>query len=454
MTSHAPSGFAGRGPRIGTRALLVAPLLLLPLRDLRSPAEPPGFTPAAGRVVAVGDGGASKVCQVVGEFDRHAGRPTVNATESRYGFWGTDLGASFEHGGRLYVLFGDTHPSGGLARPRDSDAIAVSDDATPEDCLHLSFLTDGDGGFRPLHIPGVYAGAFAVPTGGFSIDGRIYVLATSDVPGRGPMGRSVLARSDDDGRTFRYLYDVSVDRLNHVAPAMVPAGGVPGLPGHAGDGILLWGSGDHRRSNPHLAFIPADAVEDRTALRHFAGIDPGTGRPLWSPDERAGVPLFDQPCVGELSAGWNPYLGKWTLLYTCGGRPTRILLRTADFPWGPWSEPAVLFDPARVGEACAFLNPLPQPAVILAGGRPCPTVADAHNPLDLGDSYGAYLIPRFTTGEAGRSSTIHFLMSTWNPYTVVLMKATLRLHDGDRFASVALDGGARPHDEPSREPKR
>ena len=262
----------------------MVPLLLLPHWNHRVPAGDPDFTPAAGYSVHVAQDGTNKVCQVVGEFDRHAGLPTVNATESRYKFWGTDLGASFEHKGRLYVLFGDTHPSDGLVRPPDSDSIAVSEDETPENCLRLSFLTDDDGGFRPLHIPGVYSGAFAVPTGGFSIDGRMYVLATSDYPGRGPMGRSVLARSDDDGRTFRYLYDVSADRLNHVAPVVVPARTVPGLPEHAGESVLLWGSGDHRRSNPHLAFIPADEIEDRAAMRHFAGIDPRTGRPLWSAD--------------------------------------------------------------------------------------------------------------------------------------------------------------------------
>ena len=148
------------------------------------------------------------------------------------------------------------------------------------------------------------------------------------------------------------------------------------------------------------------------------------------------------------------------LLYTCGGPRTRILLRTADLPWGPWSEPEILFDPANGGanggaggsRDCAFLNPVPQPAFIQVGGRPCPVVADAHNPLDLGDSYGAYLIPRFTTGESGRSSTIYFLMSTWNPYTVVLMKTTLGLRNAGQVASLAPDAPFRPHPGPYDEP--
>ncbi|HSV29115.1 MAG TPA: hypothetical protein VLL76_06135, partial [Candidatus Omnitrophota bacterium] len=80
---------------------------------------------------------ASKICQVTGEVDRSTGQPTVNATESRFGFWGTDLGASFQHDGKTVFLFGDTHPVKGLERARDRDLVAVSDDREPEDCLSL-----------------------------------------------------------------------------------------------------------------------------------------------------------------------------------------------------------------------------------------------------------------------------------------------------------------------------
>lgn len=45
---------------------------------------------------------------------------------------------------------------------------------------------------------------------------------------------------------------------------------------------------------------------------------------------------------------------------------------------------------------------------------------------EVGGEYAPYVISRFTTGGSG-STTIYFVMSTWNPYQAVLMKSTLRL---------------------------
>jgi hypothetical protein len=88
----------------------------------------------------------------------------------------------------------------------------------------------------------------------------------------------------------------------------------------------------------------------------------------------------------------------------------------------------VLFDPraddgycvfihdARPGKHCPPESPNPRDALISRdrGG------ADAY-----GGEYGPYVIDAFTRGEAGRQSTIYFTLSTWNPYQVVLMKASL-----------------------------
>ncbi len=71
-------------------------------------------------------GATQKVCQLTGENDKETGLPTLNRTASRHGFWGTDLGSSFEHEGRLFFLFGDTHAVPGLQRKRDRDLIAVT----------------------------------------------------------------------------------------------------------------------------------------------------------------------------------------------------------------------------------------------------------------------------------------------------------------------------------------
>ncbi|HYE00242.1 MAG TPA: DUF4185 domain-containing protein [Alphaproteobacteria bacterium] len=375
-----------------------------------------------------------KVCQIVGEVDRQTGRPTPNATESRYGFWGTDLGASFEHQGKLHFLFGDTHASGGLSRPRDADLLAVSTDDDPDDCLEMAFLTDPDGGYRPLSIPGVSSGEFSVPTGGLSVGGEVFVFATTDFSPANPMGRSVLASSRDGGRNFALRRTVSTEKFINVAPAVAEAAAVPGLPVPAGKAALLWASGRYRQSAPYFAVAPADRIAQGGAMRYFAGLDPADGSPRWSGDEADAAPLFEESCLGELSVAWNPHLRRWLMLYNCGTPNNRIYMRSAERPWGPWSAPETLFAPGRDDGPCPFLHP-GQGAADAGPAAGCARVSDPHNPHVAGDVYGPYMIPRFARGVDGASSTIYYLMSTWNPYTVVLMRSTLTLDGGVKVAA-------------------
>ena len=60
--------------------------------------------------------GTRKVVQLTGDIDRETGKSTINQTGKHFGIYGTDLGVSFVHDGKLYFLFGDTNrgrpPSG------------------------------------------------------------------------------------------------------------------------------------------------------------------------------------------------------------------------------------------------------------------------------------------------------------------------------------------------------
>jgi hypothetical protein len=364
-----------------------------------------------------------KICQVTGEVDRSTGRKTINATESRYRFWGTDLGASFEHDGQLVFLFGDTH--GFAKRPHDSDIIGLSRDSDPDDCLELDFLTDADGAYRPLRVPTVSGGEFSVPTGGFSARGDMFVIATTDTTPTSPMGRSVLARSSNGGRDFDRVYDLSTEHFINVSAQPVAAAAAPGLPAGMGRGILLWGSGSYRTSNVRLAVLPEDRPDDRSGLRYFAGLDAATGEPRWSERESDSRALFNQPCVGELSVAWNEFLGRWVMLYNCGKQRSQIMVRTATQPWGPWSQPQVLFDARDDGGYCRFMYDGGVQTVSTA--NPCRALSDEHSPTVAGDPYAPYQIASFSRGVRGSHSDVYFLMSTWNPYNVVLMKARLRL---------------------------
>jgi hypothetical protein len=379
-------------------------------------------TAAAAATVAPAPGSAARICQVTGDTDRSTGLPTGNRTASRYGFWGTDLGASFEHRGRLVVLFGDTHGSPGAGRPADGDVIAFSDDRDPADCLSLEVVADPDGRYRPIAVPGVDLGVFGVPTGGVS-DGRsLWVFLTTDNSAERPMNRSVLARSDDDGRTFRAVRDVSRGTFVNVAPAVVPAAEAPEIPtGAAGAEpvVLMWGTGVYRRSDVRLAAVPLARIGEEGATVYFAGADAATGAPRFSPREADAVPLTDDACAGELSVARVAPLGVWAMLYNCGNPEGRILVRTAERPWGPWSEAAVLFDPRRDGAFCGFVHPG------ASAPADCARLSDPHSPDVRGDVYGPYVVDRFTRAVGTDRAEIVFTLSTWNPYAVVLMRAEL-----------------------------
>ncbi|MFZ0876130.1 MAG: hypothetical protein WAN20_16625, partial [Pseudonocardiaceae bacterium] len=150
--------------------------------------------------------------QLTGEFDREGWNGTetpkfaFNRTESRFGIIGTDLGASFSHQDRLYFLFGDTWRVGHGIPNDDLDAIAYCTDQTADSGLELTFLS------RPPLVPGIAQDGFDVPLDGVSWNGGMYVFFSADRRQAGIyalMGRSILARSDNNGLGFTLLYEVS-----------------------------------------------------------------------------------------------------------------------------------------------------------------------------------------------------------------------------------------------------
>lgn len=367
--------------------------------------------------IAVVPGSLRKVCQLTGEHDRERGTLAYNRTESRFGVVGTDLGASVEHDGRLWFLFGDTWPD-----PDGGDSVAWTTDRSPEPGVDLTFVTDGKRFVSPRVTGGrVSTRFFEVPLDGFSAGGHLYVFRSTDhhrEAGREVMGRSVLTRAvDGDPTDLRWLYDVSVvrdgGRFANVSCAVAdeaPAG----LP-FRGPALLAWGSGRYRASDPYLACVPLPAVERRESWRYLAGTD-GAGRPAWSERERAAAPLFRHPEIGELSVSRNGPLGLWLMLYN-SGTPRGIVARVAADPWGQWSAPTVVLDPARPGTGYGALM----------HARHAPDgLSDPGREHEWGGEYGPYVIDRYTRARPGGGAAVYFVLSTWNPYNVVLMRVELR----------------------------
>lgn len=353
-------------------------------------------------------GSTCKLEQLTGEHDATRGVPTRSRTHTKAFLDATDLGSSFEHQGKLYFLFGDS--AGGR---KNADVMAWTDAKSP-DSVELEFHTDDTGHFRELEVPGIKSGAFEVPSHGISVGGIMFVVFTTDHSAANTMGRSVLARSNDNGRTFERVYDLSTSRFVNVALARAEAKTHERLP--SDDCVLVWGSGRYRASSPRLAQAPTKRFADRDALRFFAGCQGGS--PRWSTDEADSIDLFDHPVVGELSVAWIAPLARWVMLYNSSA-PRGIVMRTAENPWGPWTDAQVVFDPWLDKGYANFMHVAWKAARMDA-------FQDQGQEDKWGAEYGPYLIPRFTSGDQGRCSLV-FTMSTWNPYQVVLMRTDVGL---------------------------
>ncbi len=346
------------------------------------------------------EGSTTKICQLTGDFDLTLGVPTLSRTGTRLGIVATDLGSSFEHKGKLYFLFGDT-----WGRPGDRDVLAWST-ARHADEISLDCWMAPDGKWSPLTIPGISQGAFEVPTGGVSVGGKMYVVFTTDHSETKIMGRSVLAVSQDDGKTFQSLYDLSTSKFINVS--LWPTR----------DWLYLFGSGDYRKSSVFLAKIKPGAMGVQSNLLYFTG-PAANNKPRWSSREEDAVPLFRHDVVGELSVAYCKPVRRYVMLYN-SHEPYGIIMRSAESPWGPWSTGTIIFEPTRDNGYGKFMH---IPSGINQQGD---TFSDLNREAVWGGAYGPFIMSRFTSRVDG-NCRIYYTMSTWNPYQVVVMRSDLKL---------------------------
>ena len=377
--------------------------------------------------------GTRKVIQLTGDMDRETRHITPNQTGKYFGIYGTDLGVSFLHDGKLYFLFGDTtrRPVSGIPQSAlpaapyneaetDYDSIAYTTSDRAYDGISLVFNSDFP------HVDNISQLTAEHPIEGISIDGKMYVFFTTDLMEEGRIlpRRTVLARSTDGGYNFgNSLYTFSTDKFIHVSVQQVNNNKISGLPDSTGKGLLIWGTGLYRKSDIYLAYMPLDEITNRSSLRFFTGFETGNSRPIWESNESMAKPLFSSRCVGELSVRWNYYLEKWIMLYNCAFcNTTGVIIRLADNPWGPWSTPKIVFD-----RADAYGRFIHQPG----RDKLYDQDRDRDLPSDWGYEYGPYQMSPYATGIRGRYTKIYFTLSTWNPYQVVQMAAIITSKEED-----------------------
>jgi hypothetical protein len=427
-------------------------------------------------------GVSEKICQLTGDVDWETGQPTAARTFANFGLDAVDLGYPVDHGGKLILLFGDSWPPphGGGAEgeiPPD-DAVGVTTRREPPGndgkCLELR-INDKPSPprtFAPATIigpPRIKQGFFNVPSGGVSAEGGLFAFFWTDhcvdgsdlesslsaplarpkaspkcpeIDERNSIGRNVMARSDDDGRTFLGAVPMP---LGFVYVTAVNARLQVGLPEDQRLGVFVFGVPRYRASVPYLAQAPAEQLTDPNTWRFFVG-RADNGQPRWAsraewargaglegsrPDSwrppgeaEIFVPVVEAGrCIGEFSVTWNPALRHWLLVYQC---PGGVFARIAPAPWGPWSLPTSILGPAdKLG--CRLLM-VPEGC----GNRRDFWPSQRKNGKFVGGgTYAPYVLNRYTTqadsAGPGRSSTIYWVVSTWNPYEVSVMRTTLHV---------------------------
>jgi hypothetical protein len=380
--------------------------------------------------------------------------PVLNAPGS--GEWagsgvqGTDLGASTDHNGRLYIFFGDVVPGNPDGSPaRDTDLVGWTSETALRPggfALHPvkagsffdPFSVDSNVGILPIA---------RTPTGAFSYGSKAYVFGLWDDPADplipGTQARfptTILASKDDPARPGPYHLEFvfSKRRFWQVAPVVVRNADHPGLPETQGDGLVVLGGGLGDGDAIHLAWMRLDPGLGPvvSSVRYYTG-DP---QQPWTPAEtdaaralahegeaRAVISLA--PHYTSVSAAWLPQAKQWVVVYSRAINDTAgkkvnpagpVVARFGATPWA-WSDEVQIFNACRDLAFGRFMH-----------WSGIDDIQDRVPPNIFGDqpgwAYGAFLMHRFIGWDAGpQELTLAYLMSTSTPYQVQVMRTRLRM---------------------------
>lgn len=322
----------------------------------------------------------------VTEIAKLTGPQAINNTEA-VSVAGTDLGWMLDIGEEMLFVFGDTFGErapdsyGGQGGFWRSNVAAFATDTDPTDGITFDRWHVDNLGLAEALIEGDHDGNEAggevtkIPTGGFVVEGNIYVGFMSvrhwGDPGAWDANVAGLIVSRDNGETWQRVEGVEWpgdSNFVQITSAQITEGGT--------DWVYIWAIPSGRFGGVALMRVEATtaAVERIDAYEYFAGVE-GVS-PKWS-TSLADAELVVSPTVGEHSVIWSSYLERWIMTYSDIGN---AYIREGITPWGPW------------GEALEVIS------------------VDEYHGL-----YSPYMHPKYVSAD-GR--TVYFTMSLWGPYNV------------------------------------
>lgn len=482
MTSSGPGRI--KVATVGAVSLVAFAAVLLPTAAPTVAAPMSGFTYVTGST--------KEVCQLTGEIDYQTGKKYKGGgTETGYGLEAADAGNSFEYNGQVWWLFGDAiatakfdkmpnrasrYPSKNVV---DNDAMAYSG-TPPRVCPKLHFVPQTTAAVGAYTSPSlvlptgqeVSLRTNEAPVAGIEEFGKMYVIfKTGNERTELSTGHGNLASISTES-VMGVLEDPSTLRFDALYALSAPT--KPFLPGARfvnvaiepsveGDGYLyIWGTGplissagkESASIGPvYLARMQASDIGTAgptglPQIDYYTGLA-ADGSPNWLPDTGAtsqnmAVPLFPADCAHTIGVQWNEFADSWVMLYDCHdttpGHPAGIYMRSAPQPWGPWSAPQTIFDPAPDLTAqtgfCYFIYTLDQSEC--PAGSPeftslenAPSPGKNQTPQIGGSYYGPYFITKWTTGSpatttAQASSTFYYTLDTYRPYGQVILQSTIK----------------------------
>lgn len=371
--------------------------------------------------------------------------PQTNNTAG-FNIWGTDVGVMWENGltGNIQVAFGDTFSGPNQTGDWRSNVLLLSNNI---DLVHgLKLLQTG-----PAYqfIPSAPSALFpilgsevtVIPTSAVSVNDQQYVNYMSvkswDSPGRWTTNYSAISMYDQATdkwvlvpSTIRSAswfgsstpYQAGDQNFQQAAYVLEPADQVP-----AGGTQYLYafGTPSGRAGSAFLSRVPVGSQTDLTKYQYWNGTTWVTDKPavavavLGDSTNSAGLFGFIKDIannpkffggyfagltgaktggnVSEMSVQYNDYLGKYVVLYANGSN--NVVLRTADTPEGPWSDPVTIATSLQYpGLYAPMIHPWSGTGILNSE-------ADGSGTPDV--------------------SNLYWNMSIWGNYNVVLMQTDL-----------------------------